>query len=216
MTSRVALPAVSEPRRITRQLDLSQQRTSGKQSCRSSPTHPTISSGRRHRVSAVPRAHRDSPGGVLTVAVEDVSRADAPATVLAKTAVQVDGQVPIRSRSPLMPPTSTIGRRCPYALGSARRSARGSATPTTPSSLGVLVTLSTSWDGACGTAEPSLIRRAMARWVVIAGLARPLKADIDGFKALVLLGFRITLVRTLVSFREGDLVGEWRKQSARI
>jgi putative lipoprotein len=32
---------------------------------------------------------------VLTVAVEDVSRANAPATVLAKTAVQVDGQVPI-------------------------------------------------------------------------------------------------------------------------
>lgn len=35
------------------------------------------------------------PGAVLTVSVEDVSRADAPATTLARTAVTVDGQVPV-------------------------------------------------------------------------------------------------------------------------
>jgi putative lipoprotein len=32
---------------------------------------------------------------VLTVSVEDVSRTDAPATTLARTAVTVDGQVPV-------------------------------------------------------------------------------------------------------------------------
>jgi hypothetical protein len=153
---------------------------------------------------------------VLTVAVEAVSRANAPATVLAKTAVQVDGQVPIPFSLTIDAADVDDRATLPYALACARRSARGSATPTTPSSLGVPVTLSTSWYGACETAEPSLIGQAMARWPVIAGLAWALKADIDGFKALVLLGFRITLVCTLVSLREVDLVGEWRKQSAWI
>jgi putative lipoprotein len=35
------------------------------------------------------------PGAVVTVAIEDVSRADAPALVLAKTAIEVKGQVPV-------------------------------------------------------------------------------------------------------------------------
>lgn len=35
------------------------------------------------------------PGAVVTVRVVDVSRADAPATVLAATAITVEGQVPV-------------------------------------------------------------------------------------------------------------------------
>jgi hypothetical protein len=150
------------------------------------------------------------------VAVEDVSRANAPATVLAKTAVQVDGQVPIPFS--LTIDAADVDDRATLSVRARLRSSVGMWISNThnPVLTRGLVTLSTSWYGACETAEPSLIRRAMARWPVIAGLARPLKADIDGFKALVLLGFRIPLVRTLVSPREGDLVGEWRKQSARI
>lgn len=78
-----------------------------------------------------------TPGHVLTVKIEDVSRADAPAIVLAQTTQNLDGKAPPYSVS-LKVPSNQIDPRMTYAARAEIRDASGNLRFTTDTRHSVL------------------------------------------------------------------------------